>query len=65
LDKEVVAAVSAIPVDYVCDFGMQRGLGEKKVLRNLLKSMGMSTVAYFEKRAIQFGTKIGIFSDNF
>lgn len=51
--------VSGLPVDFVCDFGMKRGMGEKKVLRGVLEGMGLGNVAYFEKRAIQFGTKIG------
>lgn len=42
----------------ITDFTLGRGIGEKKLLRNVAKSKGFHMGYMFEKRAIQFGTKL-------
>ena len=42
----------------ITDFTLGRGIGEKKLLRNVAKSKGFNMGYMFEKRAIQFGTKL-------
>ena len=63
LDKEVIRTASSIPIDFICDFEMHRGMGEKRILRQISKEMGLELVMHFEKRAIQFGTKIAKISN--
>ena len=63
MDKNVLKTASQIPIDLVCNFEMSRGFGEKLILRQILREMGLGLVAYFEKRAIQFGTKIAKISN--
>lgn len=63
LDKQVIATAGQIPIDFICDFTMHRGMGEKRILRQIAKNMGLDLVQHFEKRAIQFGTKIAKISN--
>jgi asparagine synthetase B (glutamine-hydrolysing) len=58
LDKNVIATASKIPIDYICDFTLKRGIGEKLILRRIAKEIGFNLVTHFEKRAIQFGSRI-------
>jgi hypothetical protein len=39
------------------------GVGDKRILRHLLASLGLPQAASREKRAIQFGSKIGQLSN--
>ena len=45
-------------VDQLCDWEDHRGRGDKKVLRQLADELGLTLAANFEKRAIQFGSRI-------
>jgi asparagine synthetase B (glutamine-hydrolysing) len=58
-DKELIEFLAGIKdITVVSDFTLKRGIGEKRLLRNVAKSLGFDMCYMFEKRAIQFGTKL-------
>lgn len=58
-DIELINLLSFYDVLDSCDFSLQRGVGEKRVLRQLLyNKFGCKISWNFEKRAIQFGTSL-------
>ena len=58
-DHDLIEFLSSIKdMSVVSDFTLKRGVGEKKLLRNVAKSLGFDICYMFEKRAIQFGTKL-------
>ena len=58
LDEDVVSFLNSLPVTLKCDLSQPRGIGEKKLLRLLAERLGLNKVSKFEKRAIQFGSRI-------
>ena len=46
------------PTSKLCDWDDFRGKGDKKLLRILAENLGLHMASNFEKRAIQFGTRI-------
>jgi asparagine synthetase B (glutamine-hydrolysing) len=58
LDESVVAFLMSLPVKSRCRLDLQRGLGEKILLRLLLRHLGLGNFALLEKRAMQFGSRI-------
>lgn len=58
-DNELINFLSQIKdIEQVTNFKLQRGIGEKMLLRNVAKMKGFDLCYMFEKRAIQFGTKL-------
>ena len=58
-DNELINFLSQIKdIEQVTNFKLQRGIGEKMLLRNVAKIKGFDLCYMFEKRAIQFGTKL-------
>lgn len=55
-DLELLEFLSKFPIKFYFDFTDNRGEGEKKILRDILKEYGFKYGSKFEKRAIQFGT---------
>ena len=58
LDENVVAYIHSALVPSLCDLSAPRGVGDKRILRDCARLLGLATCAGFPKRAIQFGTRI-------
>ena len=60
LDKDLMEFLASIDdIKQIADFSKPRGEGEKYLLRNVAKTiLGFNLSCKFEKRAIQFGTKL-------
>lgn len=58
LDSAVVDFLQELPLEAICDMREQPGIGDKKLLREATKLLGLSKTSTLVKRAIQFGTRI-------
>jgi len=58
LDEDVIDFHWSIPLGILCDLSTPRGDGDKRVLRDCARLLGLAGCAAFPKRAIQFGTRI-------
>ncbi|XP_078436078.1 asparagine synthase family protein [Wolffia australiana] len=58
LDEDVVNALLEIPLRDIADLNLPAGLGDKKILRDLARLLGLEGAAILPKRAIQFGSRI-------
>lgn len=58
LDEEVVSFLNALPVWMKTDPGLPRGTGEKLLLRQAARLLGLTSSSELPKRAIQFGSRI-------
>jgi len=63
LDLDLIRFSSSIPLLDRCDLTKGRGEGEKLLLRQLAVKKGLKTISSFEKRAIQFGSRIAKMED--
>ena len=58
-----MSLVVGIPLHLVADLRQAPGTGDKRVLRDALRLLGLSVSAQRVKRAIQFGSRIGKLSN--
>ncbi|XP_062111422.1 uncharacterized protein LOC133822956 isoform X2 [Humulus lupulus] len=58
LDEDVIKVLLDIPLWEVTDLNQPSGVGDKKILREVAKLLGLHEAASLPKRAIQFGTRI-------
>ncbi|KAJ7325343.1 Asparagine synthetase domain-containing protein 1 [Desmophyllum pertusum] len=58
LDEEVVSFLNSLPVWLKTDPGLPRGIGEKQLLRQAARLLGLTSSSELPKRAIQFGSRI-------
>ncbi|XP_029188913.2 asparagine synthetase domain-containing protein 1-like isoform X3 [Acropora millepora] len=58
LDEEVVSFLNSLPVWLKTDPGLPRGTGEKLLLRQAARMLGLTSSSELPKRAIQFGSRI-------
>eukprot|EP01063_Lacrimia_lanifica_P014337 TRINITY_DN2094_c1_g3_i1.p1 TRINITY_DN2094_c1_g3~~TRINITY_DN2094_c1_g3_i1.p1 ORF type:complete len:692 (+),score=162.48 TRINITY_DN2094_c1_g3_i1:93-2168(+) len=58
LDEDVLAALAALPLASVCDMTLPLGCGEKRIVREAARRLGLPGAASLQKRAIQFGTRL-------
>ena len=58
LDEAVVEFLNRLPLAVKADLGLEKGVGEKILLRALALKMGLAKTALEPKRAIQFGSRI-------
>lgn len=42
----------------ICDLSLAQGVGDKRILRDAAKSLGLQQCTELVKRAIQFGTRV-------
>eukprot|EP00501_MAST-03F_sp_TOSAG23-6_P002617 GSMAST32.ASY1.ANO1.2759.1 assembled CDS len=58
LDENVTCLLRSLPLDIIVDFSLPRGMGDKLIIRDVARILGLDTAASLPKRAIQFGTRI-------
>lgn len=58
LDENVVQFLQNCHLSEVCNLDLPPGEGDKKILRDVAKHLGLKNTSAFVKRAIQFGTRI-------
>ncbi|KAG9140921.1 hypothetical protein Leryth_010441 [Lithospermum erythrorhizon] len=58
LDENVIGTLLDIPLWEIADLDQPSGIGDKKILREVARMLGLSGAAGLPKRAIQFGTRI-------
>ena len=63
LDEDVISFLNSLPIQTKCDLTLERGVGEKKLLRELAMELGLKATALREKKAIQFGSRIAKLED--
>ncbi|ETP45351.1 hypothetical protein F442_08231 [Phytophthora nicotianae P10297] len=64
LDEHVVSTIATFPVSSLCDAELPRGVGDKRALRLVARTLGLRSCAGLAKRAIQFGSRIAKVSNN-
>lgn len=63
LDEEVVNYLNSLPIWQKADLSLERGVGEKLLLRTLANDLELRETARHLKRAIQFGSHIAKFNE--
>ena len=64
LDVHVTEYVTQhLPLEYVCDYELPPGRGDKRILRLVAERLGLVSASTAVKRAIQFGSRISHVSD--
>lgn len=63
LDEDVVSYFNSLPVWEKTDLTLPRGVGEKLLLRQTAKQLGLGPSAVLPKRAMQFGSRIAKMED--
>ena len=58
IDEEMVQLINTLPIHHIADLGGEEGSGDKLILRNAARMLGLNQCTYLVKRAIQFGTRI-------
>ncbi|KAF7827969.1 asparagine synthetase domain-containing protein 1 isoform X1 [Senna tora] len=58
LDEDVIRILLDIPLWEVANLDQPSGIGDKKILREVAKLLGLYEAAVLPKRAIQFGSRI-------
>lgn len=58
LDENVVNFLNSLPINVKCDLNRPKGEGDKRLLRLVGSRIGLTECCKYEKRAIQFGSKI-------
>ncbi|XP_059655686.1 uncharacterized protein LOC132302766 isoform X1 [Cornus florida] len=58
LDEDVIRVLLDIPLWEIADLDQPSGIGDKKILREVAKLLGIIEAAILPKRAIQFGSRI-------
>eukprot|EP01012_Entosiphon_sulcatum_P040306 TRINITY_DN5395_c0_g1_i1.p1 TRINITY_DN5395_c0_g1~~TRINITY_DN5395_c0_g1_i1.p1 ORF type:complete len:112 (-),score=14.95 TRINITY_DN5395_c0_g1_i1:20-355(-) len=58
LAEEVLHVVRQLPLDFLCNLREGLGIGDKKLLRDVARKLGLGMCACLQKRALQFGTRI-------
>jgi len=58
LDEHVCQFVHELPLEEVCDLSLPKGVGDKRILRQVAAELGLSSASALPKRAIQFGSRV-------
>jgi asparagine synthetase B (glutamine-hydrolysing) len=57
LDEEVVRYACSLPIQQKVDISLGEGIGDKLILRELARTLGLHKAAKLKKRAMQFGSR--------
>lgn len=57
LSSNVVNLIASLPVRIKCELGLEQGVGDKILLRQLARRAGLESVSAEKKRAMQFGAR--------
>ena len=58
LDYDFMTFLTQTPTGIVCDYRLPPGEGDKRILRESAKNIGLTGSVRFVKRALQFGSRI-------
>eukprot|EP00268_Persea_americana_P037810 TRINITY_DN37505_c0_g1_i6.p1 TRINITY_DN37505_c0_g1~~TRINITY_DN37505_c0_g1_i6.p1 ORF type:complete len:132 (+),score=31.51 TRINITY_DN37505_c0_g1_i6:389-784(+) len=58
LDEDVIETLLEIPLWEIADLDQPSGKGDKRILREVARLLGLGEAANLPKRAIQFGSRI-------
>jgi len=58
LDEAVMRYLAELPLPLICDLALGLGGGDKLILREAGRMLGLTRSTRLQKRAIQFGTRI-------
>ncbi|XP_057777286.1 uncharacterized protein LOC130995856 [Salvia miltiorrhiza] len=58
LDEDVIRTLLDVPLWEIANLDQPSGVGDKKILREVARLLGLDEVALLPKRAIQFGSRI-------
>lgn len=53
LDEDFASFLSTVPLHHICDLSKPAGTGDKRILREAAKKLGLINTSTFSKRAIQ------------
>eukprot|EP01132_Coremiostelium_polycephalum_P007589 gene7589-9330_t len=57
LDENLIEFLNNVPLSYICDPSLGQGIGDKRILRQVAKNLGLTESTKLVKKAIQFGSK--------
>ena len=63
LDENVCAVIAALPLSDIVDFSLPAGEGDKRILRNIARGLGIPRTAARVKRAMHFGSGVAKLSN--
>jgi asparagine synthetase B (glutamine-hydrolysing) len=58
LDERVCQFVHDLPLSALCDLTLPKGVGDKRILREVAVQLGLRGASALPKRAIQFGSRV-------
>ena len=58
MDEQFISFIKQLPIHSICDLNQCLGIGDKKLLRDCAKQIGLKYSYSLVKRAIQFGSRI-------
>ena len=53
LDEDFATFLNSVPLHHICDLSQPPGTGDKRILREAAKKLGLHYASTFSKRAIQ------------
>eukprot|EP00698_Gefionella_okellyi_P023841 TRINITY_DN8259_c0_g1_i1.p2 TRINITY_DN8259_c0_g1~~TRINITY_DN8259_c0_g1_i1.p2 ORF type:complete len:273 (+),score=44.05 TRINITY_DN8259_c0_g1_i1:904-1722(+) len=63
LAEPVMQFLRSLPLEHICDFRQEPGRGDKRILREAARQIGLVSSCYHKKQAIQFGSRISRYGD--
>ncbi|KAM9954500.1 hypothetical protein ACTFIW_003099 [Dictyostelium discoideum] len=57
LDESLISYLNGIELPYICDLSLPQGTGDKRILREVGRKLGLTESTKLIKKAIQFGSR--------